>query len=59
MIRRASADVDLSLDRAWLGFEGDQDSENLDLSGKKQKQLLQELKDTAEAEVSGPPLVEI
>ena len=59
VIHRFSEDVDLSLDRARLGFEGDRDPENPDLSGKKQKQLLQELQDAAEAEVSGPLLTEI
>ncbi|MBO6853785.1 MAG: nucleotidyl transferase AbiEii/AbiGii toxin family protein [Marivivens sp.] len=59
VIHRFSEDVDLSLDRAQLGFEGDRDPENPDLSGKKQKQLLQELQDAAEAEVSGPLLAEI
>ena len=59
VIHRFSEDVDLSLDRARLGFEGDRDPENPDLSGKKQKQLLNELQDVAEAEVSGPLLAEI
>ncbi|WP_293573645.1 nucleotidyl transferase AbiEii/AbiGii toxin family protein [Phaeobacter sp.] len=59
VIHRFSEDVDLSLDRTQLGFEGDRDPENPDLSGKKQKQLLQELQDAAEAEVSGPLLAEI
>lgn len=59
VIHRFSEDVDLSLDRAQLGFEGDRDPEKPDLSGKKQKQLLQELQDAAEAEVSGPLLAEI
>jgi hypothetical protein len=59
VIHRFSEDVDLSLDRAQFGFEGDRDPENPDLSGKKQKQLLQELQDAAEAEVSGPLLAEI
>lgn len=59
VIYRFSEDVDLSLDRAQLGFAGDRDPENPDLSGKKQKQLLQELQDAAEAEASGPLLAEI
>lgn len=59
VIHRFSEDVDLSLDRARLGFEGARDPENPDLSGKKQKQLLQELQDAAEAEVTGPLLAEI
>ncbi|MFD1156704.1 nucleotidyl transferase AbiEii/AbiGii toxin family protein [Roseovarius aestuarii] len=59
VIHRFSEDVDLSLDRAKLGFDGDRDPENPDLSGKKQRQLLQELQDGAKAEVSGPLLAEI
>ena len=53
VIHRFSEDVDLSLDRTQLGFERDRDPENPDLSGKKQKQLLQELQTTAEEAVSG------
>lgn len=59
VIHRFSEDVDLSLDRAQLGFEGDRDPENPELSGGKRKSLLQELQDAAEAEVSGPLLAEI
>ncbi len=58
-IHRFSEDVDLSLKRAKLGFEGDRDPENPDLSGRKRKTLLQELQEAAEAEVSGPLLAEI
>ncbi|WP_068317706.1 nucleotidyl transferase AbiEii/AbiGii toxin family protein [Polycladidibacter hongkongensis] len=59
VIHRFSEDVDLSLDRAQLGFEGDRDPENPDLSGMQQKRLLQELQVTAEEAVSGPLLAEI
>ncbi|WP_380058994.1 nucleotidyl transferase AbiEii/AbiGii toxin family protein (plasmid) [Falsihalocynthiibacter sp. SS001] len=59
VIHRFSEDVDLSLERARLGFEGDRDPENPDLSGKKQKQLLQKLQEAAEAEVSGSLFAEI
>ncbi len=59
VIHRFSEDVDLSLDRARLGFDGELDPGNPDLSGKKRKQLLQELQDVAEATVSGPLLAEI
>jgi len=59
VINRFSEDVDLSLDRAQLGFEGDRDPENPDLSGGKRKSLLQELQDEAEATVAGPLLDEI
>jgi len=58
VIHRFSEDVDLSLDRAQLGFEGDRDPENPELSGGKRKSLLQELQEDAEAEVSGPLLAE-
>lgn len=59
VIHRFSEDVDLSLDRAQLGFKGERDPENSDLSRKKQKQLLHELQYAAEAEVSGPLLAAI
>lgn len=59
VIHRFSEDVDLSLDRAQLGFEGDRDPENPDLSGGKRKSLLQKLQEAAEAEVSGPLMAEI
>lgn len=59
VIHRFSEDVDLSLDRAQLGFEGDRDPENPDLSGGKRKSLLQELQEAAEAEVSGALLAEV
>lgn len=59
VIHRFSEDVDLSLDRAQLGFEGDRDPENPELSGGKRKSLLHELQDAAEMEVSGPLLAEI
>ena len=59
VIHRFSEDVDLSLDRTQLGFEGDRDPENPDLSGKKQKQLLQDLQAAAEVAVSGPLLADI
>jgi hypothetical protein len=58
IIHRFSEDVDLSLDRAQLGFDGTRDPEHPALSGKKQKQLLQELQDTATKVVSGPLLKE-
>ncbi|WP_122072393.1 nucleotidyl transferase AbiEii/AbiGii toxin family protein [Pseudophaeobacter sp. EL27] len=58
VIHRFSEDVDLSLDRARLGFEGDRDPENPELSGGKRKSLLQELQEVAEAEVSGPLMAE-
>lgn len=58
-IHRFSEDVDLSLDRAQLGFDGDRDPENPDLSGGKRKSLVQELQDAAEATVAGPLLKEI
>ncbi|MEM7664155.1 MAG: nucleotidyl transferase AbiEii/AbiGii toxin family protein [Pseudomonadota bacterium] len=59
VIHRFSEDVDLSLDRAQLGFAGDRDPENPDLSGGKRKSLLQDLQEAAEAAVAGPLLEEI
>ncbi len=59
VIHRFSEDVDLSLDRAQLGFEGDSDPENPDLTGGKRKSLLQDLQEAAEAAVAGPLLDEI
>jgi len=59
VIHRFSEDVDLSLDREQLGFVGNRDPEGPDLSGKKQKKLLQELQTAAEAAVSGQLLAEI
>ena len=59
VIHRFSEDVDLSLDRAQLGFGGDRDPEQPDLSGGKRKSLLEELQDAAEAIVAGPLLEEI
>ena len=59
VIHRFSEDVDLSLYRKMLGFEGDHDPENVDLSGKKQKKLLQELQSAAEVAVAGPVLTEL
>lgn len=59
VIHRFSEDVDLSLDRAQLGFGGDRDPENPDLSSGKRKSLLQDLQDAAEATVAGPLLGEI
>lgn len=51
--------MDLSLDRERLGFIGDRNPEGPDLSGKKQKKLLQELQTAAEEAVGGQLLAEI
>ncbi|MDD9727603.1 nucleotidyl transferase AbiEii/AbiGii toxin family protein [Roseovarius sp. SK2] len=59
VIHRFSEDVDLSLDRAQFGFEGDRDPENPGLSGGKRKSLLQDLQEAAEATVAGPLIGEI
>ncbi len=59
VIHRFSEDVDLSLDRTQLGFEGERDPEHFDLSTKQQKKLLQELQKAAEGVVSGPLMIEI
>ena len=59
VIHRFSEDVDLSLDRTQLGFAGDRDPENPELSSGKRKSLLQDLQEAAEATVAGPLLEEI
>ena len=59
VIHRFSEDVDLSLDREQLGFVGDRDPEDSNLSGKKQKRLLQELQTAAEEAVGGQLLAGI
>lgn len=58
VIQRFSEDVDLSLDRTRLGFEDENDPDHPTLSGKRQKQLLQKLQDTAKLAVSGSLLDE-
>jgi hypothetical protein len=47
LIERFSEDVDLAFDRHQLGFKGDSDPANPDLSGKKRQRLLEQLKDEA------------
>jgi hypothetical protein len=59
VIDRFSEDVDLSIDRQQLGFAGDRDPEDPNLSGNKQKKLLQELEAAAEEAVRGRLLAEI
>lgn len=59
VIHRFSEDVDLSIDREQLGFVGDRDPEDPNLSGNKQKKLLQELEAAAEEAVRGQILAEI
>ena len=59
VIHRFSEDVDLSLDRAQLGFDGDRDPEQPNLSGGKRRSLLEDLQDAAEVTVAGPLLEEI
>ena len=59
VIHRFSEDFDLSLDRAQLGFESERDPENPDLSGRRRKQLLQEMQDASKATVPGPILAGI
>ena len=45
VIHRFSEDVDLSLDRAQLGFDGDRDPEQPNLSGGKRRSLLEDLQE--------------
>lgn len=53
LIERFSEDIDLSLDRHDLGFAGERDPANPELSGNKRKKLLDELSKTASALVQG------
>lgn len=53
VISRFSEDIDLSLDRHDLGFEGERDPLG-DMSGAARKALLKELEKTAIAAVAGP-----
>jgi len=53
LIQRFSEDIDLSLDRSDLGFEGERDPANPELSGNKRKGLLKELSKAAAALVQG------
>ncbi|WP_299629127.1 nucleotidyl transferase AbiEii/AbiGii toxin family protein [uncultured Tateyamaria sp.] len=59
VINRFSEDVDLSLDRAHLGFGEDRDPENPALSGGKRKSLLHELQEEAVRTVAGSLLDEV
>lgn len=59
VIHRFSEDVDLSIDREQLGFTGDRDPEDPNLSGNKQKKLLEELEAAAEEAVRVRLLAEI
>ena len=56
LIARFSEDVDLSLDRHDLGFNGDCDPGNVSISGKKRKALVDELANATVAYVGGPLL---
>lgn len=58
-IYRFSEDVDLSLDRAQLGFSGEDDLENPKLSSSRRKTLLKDLQEEAEKTVAGPLLGEL
>ena len=53
LIHRFSEDVDLVVFRDDLGFEGDNDPSNPELSGKQRKRLFQELKDAAATYICG------
>ena len=58
IIKRLSEDLDMTLDRALLGFGGDNDPAHPGLSNKKRKRLLEDLQDAARNFVSGPLLAE-
>src|SRR5260370_24534749 len=50
-IARFSEDIDISIDRAYLGFEGDRDPENIE-SRTKQKKTINQLRDVCRAKVN-------
>jgi hypothetical protein len=53
LIRRFSEDIDLSIHRASLGFEGETDPANPNLSNKARKKQSEALSDAARAKVTG------
>jgi hypothetical protein len=55
-IERFSEDIDLVLDRHGLGFEGDRDPGQPDMSRKKRQALIRELREACQAGVRGPML---
>jgi len=59
LIHRFSEDIDISLNRAALGFGGDRDLANPALSGSKRKQLNEELRAAIEKTVKGDILLEL
>ena len=59
IINRFSEDIDISLDRAHMGFADETDPEHPDLSNKKRKTLLSDLQEVAEQTVAGPLLEEL
>ncbi len=59
IISRFSEDIDISLDRAQMGFADETDPEHPDISNKKRKNLLSELQEVAEQTVAGPLLAEL
>ena len=50
-IERFSEDIDISMDRAFLGFEGEKDPENIE-SRTKQKKTINQLRDACRAKVN-------
>lgn len=50
-IERFSEDIDISIDRAYLGFEGERDPENIESRSKRNKTINQ-LRDVCKAKVS-------
>ncbi len=59
LIERFSEDVDLSIHRASLGFEGETDPANPELSGKKSRKQSEALKEAAQKKVSEDVLPEL
>ncbi|HUE82977.1 MAG TPA: nucleotidyl transferase AbiEii/AbiGii toxin family protein [Pyrinomonadaceae bacterium] len=57
-IKRFSEDIDISIDRRYLGFEGDNDPENIE-SRSKQKKTINQLREVCKAKVSGEILSQL
>ncbi len=52
LIKRFSEDIDLSIDRAFLGFTGERDIASPDMSGNQRKALLKQLPKECEAKIA-------
>jgi hypothetical protein len=57
-IERFSEDIDISIDRKYLGFEGEKDPENIE-SRSKQKKTIKQLRDVCSEKVNGEILPQL